>query len=571
MSRIVETQNPEKLLEVSKLRVAFRTANTTIQAVRELSFDLYAGEILALVGESGSGKTVTGLCLNALLPHTAHVDAARLHFFSSASNWVDLRTDAAPLRGKEIGMIFQDAGTALNPIETCGSQIAELIQHHYTCSAGIALQQAKEWITKVGLPDPERIYRAYPHELSGGQKQRIMIAMAMCINPRLLIADEPTTALDRTIQKQILNLMRTLCRASNTAMLFISHDLNLVFDLADRILVMREGEVLETNTAQQILNHPAHPYTAALLACRPTFKTRQHRLPLPEASAVDQFKKENPAQPLEEVPHNPKHASLPCLEVDALSVRFSVRRTRFFEQKKWVQAVDQVSFSLQTGQTLGIAGESGSGKTTLARALMGLVQPHSGSICLDGEALLHADTARWRQLRRSMQLVFQDPFSALNPRITVGEAILEPLRYHQIGINEAERLERVETILRRVGLGMECLNRFPHAFSGGQRQRIGIARALVLNPRILICDESVASLDVSIQAQTLNLLKDLQDEFALTYLFISHDLPVIRFMSDQVLIMQSGKIVESGDAEAVLLNPQHPYTQELLEAMPMFV
>lgn len=554
-----------QILKVEGLHIGF----DGVPAVRGISFSIDAAEIVALVGESGSGKTLSSLALNGLLPAAATWRADVLAFRDAASTWQDLRTSVTALRGVEIGMIFQDPGAALNPLETCGDQVAEALVLRRGMGAAAARAEALEWLSRVGLEDPQRIFRAYPHELSGGQKQRVMIAAAMAPRPRLLLADEPTTALDLTVQKQILELLRGLCRECGTAVLFISHDLNLVRVLADRVLVMRHGEVIEQGTVADVFNQPAQPYTRALLQCRPSLLNRPRRLPvLADFLPEEGLPRHSPAL----VPETTDSTSAPSrqafLEVRDLRVEFPLRRRHLFEKKQWLRAVDALSFRLEAGQTLGIAGESGSGKTTLARVLLGLLRPVAGEVYLQGENILSADPQRWAALRRQMQLVFQDPFSSLNPRIPVGEAILEPLRYHGIGGSEAERREHVAQVLQRVGLSLGDMDRFPEAFSGGQRQRIGIARAIALRPRFLVCDESVSSLDVSIQAQTLNLLRDLQEELGLTYIFISHDLSVIRFMSDQVLVMKGGCAVEFGPAEEVLLQPAHPYTRILLESVP---
>jgi peptide/nickel transport system ATP-binding protein len=554
-----------QILKVEGLHIGF----DGVPAVRGISFSIDAAEIVALVGESGSGKTLSSLALNGLLPAAATWRADVFAFRDAASTWQDLRTSVTALRGVEIGMIFQDPGAALNPLETCGDQVAEALVLRRGMGAAAARAEALEWLSRVGLEDPQRIFRAYPHELSGGQKQRVMIAAAMAPRPRLLLADEPTTALDLTVQKQILELLRGLCRECGTAVLFISHDLNLVRVLADRVLVMRHGEVIEQGTVADVFNQPAQPYTRALLQCRPSLLDRPRRLPvLADFLPEEGLPRHSPAL----VPETTDSTSAPSrqafLEVRDLRVEFPLRRRHLFEKKQWLRAVDALSFRLEAGQTLGIAGESGSGKTTLARVLLGLVRPVAGEVYLQGENILSADPQRWAALRRQMQLVFQDPFSSLNPRIPVGDAILEPLRYHGIGGSEAERRERVAQVLQRVGLSLGDMDRFPEAFSGGQRQRIGIARAIALRPRFLVCDESVSSLDVSIQAQTLNLLRDLQEELGLTYIFISHDLSVIRFMSDQVLVMKGGCAVEFGPAEEVLLQPAHPYTRILLESVP---
>jgi peptide/nickel transport system ATP-binding protein len=555
-----------QILQVEGLHIGFEGA----PVVRGVSFTIDTAEIVALVGESGSGKTLSSLALNGLLPAAATWRADALAFRDAAGNWQDLGTAATALRGVEIGMVFQDPGAALNPLETCGYQVAEALVLRRGMSAPAARAEALQWLSRVGLEDPERIFRAYPHELSGGQKQRVMIAAAMAPRPRLLLADEPTTSLDVTVQKQILELLRGICRQSGTAVLFISHDLNLVRALADRVLVMRHGEVIEQGTAAEVFDRPRQAYTRALLQCRPGLLDRPHRLPVladftPEEAATPP---QRPAFVAGTSAGNPASGQHPFLEVQGLSVAFPLRRRHLFEKRRWLRAVDDLSFRVEAGQTLGIAGESGSGKTTLARVLLGLVRPIAGEVYLQGENVLSADLQRWGALRRQMQLIFQDPFTSLNPRIPVGEAILEPLRYHCIGDSDAERRERVAGVLQRVGLSPGDMNRLPEEFSGGQRQRIGIARAIALHPRFLVCDESVSSLDVSIQAQTLNLLRDLQEELGLTCIFISHDLSVIRFMSDQVLVMKGGCAVEYGPAEEVLLQPTHPYTRILLESVP---
>ena len=554
-----------QILKVEGLHIAFDGT----PVVQGLSFSIDAAEIVALVGESGSGKTLSSLALNGLLPVSARSWADVLAFRDAAGDWRDLTTAAPALRGVDIGMVFQDPGAALNPLETCGYQVSETLVLRRGMSAAAARAEALQWLSRVGLDDPERIFRAYPHELSGGQKQRVMIAAAMAPRPRLLLADEPTTALDMTVQKQILELLQGLCRENGTAVLFVSHDLNLVRALADRVLVMRRGEVIEQGTVADVFDRPGQPYTRALLQCRPSLSDRPHRLPvladfLPEEATLPHRQ----AVVRGTTDSSPVPAAQPFLEVRGLTVDFPLRRRHLLEKRQWLRAVDTLSFRLKAGQTLGIAGESGSGKTTLARVLLGLVRPVAGEVYLQGENILSADPQRWAALRRQMQLIFQDPFSSLNPRIPVGEAILEPLRYHGIGGSDTERRERVAQVLQRVGLSLGDMDRFPAEFSGGQRQRIGIARAIALHPRFLVCDESVSSLDVSIQAQTLNLLRDLQEELGLTCIFISHDLSVIRFMSEQVLVMKNGRTVECGPAEEVLLRPAQPYTKLLLESVP---
>lgn len=555
---------PDQVLWVENLRVEFPFKKELTTAVDGISFDLHAGEIVAIVGESGSGKSLTALSLTGLLPSEARMQAGKLAFRDKQGSWIDLRTAAPAIRGTGIGMIFQDAGTALNPLETCGEQIAEGLRFHFNLTKEAARIQAREWLEGVGLTEVARIYQAYPHELSGGQKQRVLIAIAMSLHPRVLVADEPTTALDVTVQQQILELIKSLAARLGTAVLFISHDLNLVGSFADRVIVMRQGAILEVNKTARIFQDPAHPYTSALLRCRPGIAYKQYRLPVPDEEANEGAKKTEDLPP---ATHSQKEA---WVVAEGLQVRFPVRRKWFWEPPVYVTALDEVGFSLGKGKTLGVAGESGSGKTTLARVLLGLQKPDQGRFWLGGAEIDLQSQLSWSKWRKKMQLIFQDPFASLNPRMSVGEAIIEPMRYHRIGENDAERLHRIEQIIKRVGIPMDYLSRLPAAFSGGQRQRIGIARALVLEPQFLICDESVASLDVSVQAHTLNLLKDLQDEHGLTYLFISHDLSVIRFMSDAVLIMRNGGVVESGVADQIFENPAHAYTKNLLKAVPVY-
>lgn len=561
-----DQRTPAPILKVENLWVSFSNAQGVLPAVGGVSFELNRGEILALVGESGSGKSLTALSIIGLLPSAATWQANQLQFQNKENAWVDLKTNAARMRGMGIGMIFQDAGTALNPLETCGEQIAESLRYHFRLSRSEARARALVWLERVELGEAvARVYGAYPHELSGGQKQRVLIAGAMSLEPRVLIADEPTTALDVTVQQQILTMIRSLCARYGTAVLFISHDLNLVGSVADRVVVMRRGELLEENTTSRIFQQPAHPYTAALLRCRPGMATKEYRLPVPEI--IDGENISRRLYPREEaVPLSPEL----LLEVRDIGVRYPVRKRWPWDSQQYVRALENVHFSLHKGQTMGVAGESGSGKTTLAKVLLGLQKPDEGRLWFGGDEIDMQYPSSWTRWRRAMQLIFQDPFASLNPRMPVGEAILEPMRYHQIGADDTERMELIAQIVDRVGIHMDHLKRMPHAFSGGQRQRIGIARALVLEPQFLVCDESVASLDVSVQAQTLNLLKDLQEEKGLTYLFISHDLSVIRFMSDTVMVLQKGLVVESGDSDRIFSHPSHPYTRRLLDAVPKF-
>nr|MBP9874241.1 ABC transporter ATP-binding protein [Haliscomenobacter sp.] len=518
----------------------------------------------------GSGKTMTALAISGLLSPAANVERGQITLLSKSGNLLDLSkpssVDFQIARGAEIGFIFQEPGTSLNPVMPCGVQIAEAIQLHHDLSWNQSEKQALEWISRVKMDDPERIYRSFPHQLSGGQKQRVVIAMAMCASPRVLIADEPTTALDVTVQAEILRLIKALQSEFGTAVLFISHDLNVVAEVADRVCVLKEGKLIEENRVEELFKNPQQPYSKALMGCRPNLRQPPRRLP-----TLAYF--ENPENAQIEPEGGPRifqASGAPLLEVQRLSAWYPQSRAglRWGKPKNWTKALNGVSFDAFPGETLGIVGESGCGKSTLAKTLLGLLPPHAGQVFYEGRELLSTSPADWPALRRQLQMIFQDPFSSLNPRITALNAILEPLRFHQIGESEQARREWAEEIVTKVGLDFGALNRYPHAFSGGQRQRISIARALVLKPRFLVCDESVSSLDASVQAQVLNLLKDLQEEFGLTYLFISHDLSVIRFMSDRILVMNDGKIIESGTPEEVLSNPRDPYTQRLIKAIP---
>ena len=552
----------ENLLEVQNLTIRFG-ANTVVD---DLSFVLPKGKTLAIVGESGSGKSLTALALLGLLPTEAQLSVQQLHFQPSTEQSFQLQNcqakDWQQIRGKAIGMIFQEPMTSLNPLQRCGQQIDEVLRLHLGLNAQQARQRSLEWLVKVKIQDPERIYRSYPHEISGGQKQRVMIAMAMCCNPSLLLADEPTTALDATVQKDIILLMRELQQEFNTAILFISHDLSLVEGLADQVLVMQQGKLVEKGSSEQIFEHAQAPYTKALLSCRPPLDHKVARL-----ATIDDFvEKEQESEVKNTAPPIQPIASTNLLEVKNLSTWFSVQKSWFGKNRNWVKAVQDASFDIKAGQTLGLVGESGSGKTTLGRSLLRLIEPTAGTIHYNGQNIEKIEAEAMRQLRRELQIVFQDPYSSLNPRLPVGLAITEPMKVHGICSNDQDRVERCISLLEQVGLQADHFTRYPHEFSGGQRQRLCIARALAVQPRFLVCDEAVSSLDVSVQATVLNLLKDLQAKQGLTYLFISHDLAVVRFMCDDIMVMKDGVIVEKGAAEQVFEAPAHPYTQALLEA-----
>jgi peptide/nickel transport system ATP-binding protein len=584
------------LLSVENLTVDFQSQRGSTRAVAGISFAVNRGEVVAIVGESGSGKSVTSLALLGLLAKpAARIESGMARFESEKLGEVDLlqltETQLQQVRGNDISMIFQEPMTSLNPVLTCGYQVVEALLLHTSLSKQEAAARTIELFTVAQLPRPAQIFKSYPHEISGGQKQRVMIAMAMACRPALLIADEPTTALDVTVQARILQLIRDLRREYGTAVLFITHDLGVVAEIADRILVMYRGRVVEQGTVLDIFTRPQHPYTQGLLACRPHLSIGKARLPVvadfmqvdaagnlvARASRVGQEVLQTGFAELRSNVESTKTFPVeqtrstsvkPLLQVENLRVHFPIRKGFFSRTTDFVRAVDEVSFTVYPSETVGLVGESGCGKTTLGRALLRLTEPTAGRILFEGIDLAALPAGELRHRRRDFQLVFQDPYAALNPMLTVGEAILEPLRVHRVGGSRAEQKTRVRELLHTVGLSDDAEQRYPHEFSGGQRQRICIARALALRPKLIVCDESVSALDVSVQAQVLNLLNDLKRELGITYLFITHDLSVARFMSDRLLVMSQGKIVESGPAAEVYAHPQHPYTQQLLAAIP---
>ena len=561
----------DTILSVKGLRVSFEGTNPLV-AVKGLSFTIGKGKTLAIVGESGSGKSLTALALMGLLPATAHVEGERWLRLgqenepaNGLSHLLEKET-MQPIRGKHIGMVFQEPMSALNPIMKVGKQIEEAIRAHQEISTKDARAQAISWLEKVQLPEPAKLFSRYPHQLSGGQKQRVMIAMAMCNHPTLLIADEPTTALDATVQQEILHLMSFLQQEHGTAMIFITHDLAIAASIADDVLVMYQGEVMEYGPSEKVLSAPTHNYTKALLACRPApahkgrplpvladFLPAQERPPisLPIASSANAPAPANPA---------------PILEVRQLGVWFPEKTSQWHKPGTLFKAVDDVSFTINTGEILGLVGESGSGKSTIGKALTGLVPVNSGNILFLGRDLTTLSPREWRRMRTEIQVIFQDPYSSLNPRMAIGDLLTEPMLVHNI-VPKKELKNEALRLLALVQLPADSFTRYPHQFSGGQRQRIGIARALALRPKLLICDECVSALDVSVQAQILNLLKALQPELGLSYLFISHDLSVVQYISDRVMVMQAGKIVETGTAEQVLQSPVHSYTKKLIESI----
>jgi len=564
------------LLQVKNLSVAFGDTG----AVHHISFDVFPGEMVAVVGESGSGKSVTSLSLLQLLPTHTTISGEILFTQKGASavNLLSLpEAGIRSVRGKDIAMIFQEPMTSLNPVFTCGSQVMEAILLHQKVSKAVARKRTIELFEKVQLPDPSQLIHRYPHQLSGGQKQRVMIAMAMSCHPSLLIADEPTTALDVTVQKTILELIKDLQRQNGMSVILVTHDLGLVADMADRVVVMYKGAVVEQGKAAAILKHPQHDYTKALLQCRPSLHQKGERLPVIDttvtgygfkSSDVSEDKKEPEEQIKSKhslpVTRNPE----PILVVENLKVHYTAKNSLFKKSPEPYKAVDGVSFTVSKGETLGLVGESGCGKTTLGRAILRLVPVTSGKIILNGKDLVQLPPEKIIALRKDLQIVFQDPYGSLNPRITIGDAIMEPMQVHGIESGRQQRKDRMIDLLEKVNLKAEHFNRYPHQFSGGQRQRICIARALALNPSFLIFDESVSALDVSVQAQVLNLLNDLKKEFQFTSIFISHDLSVVRYICDRIMVMKQGKIVEEGLAEEVYFNPREEYTKQLINAVP---
>jgi peptide/nickel transport system ATP-binding protein len=564
------------LLSVNNLSIEFHTEASVTEAVRNISFTVNRGEIVAIVGESGSGKSVTALSVLRLLASPpAKYTSGEILFSPSGNekiNMLKLEQDALrQIRGRQVSMIFQEPMTSLNPVFTCGHQVMEAIQLHEKIGGRQAKQRTITLFEQVKLPNPAKIFDRYPHQLSGGQKQRVMIAMAMSCNPSLLICDEPTTALDVTVQKNILQLIKELQQATSMGVIFITHDLGLVKEIADRCVVMYKGEIVEQGSTDKLFQFPAHTYTKALLACRPVLHEKGERLP-----TVSDFMGEDAAKPVR--PVQPTTASGPeqspppgeqqLMQVQHLAVWFPAHRTLLAKPKDFIKAVDDVSFTVFKGETLGLVGESGCGKTTLGRTLLRLIKPTSGNILYNGVDLARLKSAELRRFRKDIQIVFQDPYSSLNPRITIGNAIAEPLKVHGLIEGSHRRKEKVIDLLEKVSLKPEHFNRYPHEFSGGQRQRIVIARALALNPSFVVCDESVSALDVSVQAQVLNLLNDLKKEFGFTTIFISHDLSVVHYVSDRIMVMNKGKIEEIGEAEQVYRNPQSDYTRRLIESIP---
>lgn len=561
------------LLQIKNLSLDFESESGDIPALKQISFSVQKGEVLALVGESGSGKSVTSLSILQLLPvPPARYKAGEIFFSEDGNATTNLLTldkkQLQSIRGNKIAMIFQEPMTSLNPVMTCGKQVTEALLQHKKISPEEARKQVIGWFEKVELPSPEAVFERYPHQLSGGQKQRVMIAMAMCCEPALLICDEPTTALDVTVQKTILQLIKELQQQTGMGVIFITHDLGVVAEIADRALVMYKGEIVEQGGVKDIFLRPQHPYTKALLACRPVNHVRGARLPV-VSDFMDSQSEEKPLIiNLQQGSAAVTASTEILLSVRNVSVWFPAMKSWLGKPLQYIRAVDDVSFEVFKGETLGLVGESGCGKTTLGRTLLRLIEPTAGTITYNGIDLTARKRDELKALRKDIQIVFQDPYSSLNPRLTIGDAIAEPMKVHHLHPTAAQRKDKVIELLEKVNLSAAHSSRYPHEFSGGQRQRIVIARALALNPSFIVCDESVSALDVSVQAQVLNLLNDLKKEYGFTVIFISHDLSVVRYISDRILVMNKGKIEESGPADEVYFHPRTAYTKKLIDSVP---
>ena len=580
------------LLEVRNLKTYFNTDDGIAKAVDDVSFTIYRGETVGIVGESGSGKSVTCLSIMQLIASPpGYIAGGEILYHRSDGTIVDLakasKKEMRQYRGNEISMIFQEPMTSLNPVFTCGNQVMETILLHQDTTKTEAKKLTLELFSKVQLPDPVRVFDAYPHQLSGGQKQRVMIAMALSCNPNILVADEPTTALDVTVQKAILELMDDLRKEIEASIIFITHDLGVIAEIADRVIVMYKGHIVEEGNVLDIFQDPKHPYTKSLLACRPPLKFRMKQLPVvsdfmtvtynekkeriieaKEVSikeVVDKFKITSSVteERLKEL-----EKQTPILEVKGLKTHFPTAKNFWGKTTQWVKAVDDVSFKVYPGETLGLVGESGCGKTTLGRTILRLTEATAGEVLFEGKDILKMTPKELKKVRKDVQIIFQDPYSSLNPRMTIGNAIMEPMRVHGLLENDEARKAKVIELLETVSLEGKHFSRYPHEFSGGQRQRISVARALALQPRFIICDESVSALDVSVQAQVLNLLLSLRVKFNFTYIFISHDLSVVKFMSDRMIVMNQGKIEEMNTADNIYSHPEKEYTQKLISAIP---
>jgi peptide/nickel transport system ATP-binding protein len=557
---------PHPLLSIRDLTISFGKKKNLLEVIHAISFDVWENEIVGIVGESGSGKSVTSLAVMGLLPAKNTQVSGEILFESENILNADAKKMRS-LRGKEIAMIFQEPMSALNPSIKCGSQVAEILKLHLKMSSAEARKETISLFNKVKLPRPNEIYNSYPHQISGGQMQRVMIAMAIACKPKLLIADEPTTALDVTVQKEILALLKDIQQETKMAMIFISHDLSLVSEIADRVVVMYQGDVVESAITSELFNNPKAEYTKALLAARPSLDVRLEVLPTIASISDESFKPVEISSAARARRHRQLYTKKPILEVSDLK-KYYFSNVGLFAKDKVVKAVDGVSFSVFEGETLGLVGESGCGKSTLGRTILQLEDVTAGSIKYYGKELTKLSKRDIQRLRKDIQIIFQDPYSSLNPRLSIGQILMEPMEVHKLIKTKKEGRQKVLELLKKVGLEPTFYNRYPHELSGGQRQRVGIARTIAVEPRLIICDESVSALDISVQAQVLNLLNDLKNDFGFTYIFISHDLAVVKFMADQLLVMNEGKIEELGDADEIYANPKTDYSKRLIAAIP---
>ena len=556
----------KKILDVLGLTISFGENKQETAVVHDIDFSLYENEILAIVGESGSGKSVTSKAIMGLLQDkNTHIKG--LINFEETSLLSLSSKEFAKLRGNDIAMIFQEPMSALNPSLTCGFQVAEILLHHKKVSASEVKKEVLQLFEKVKLPRPQDMYTSYPHQISGGQMQRVVIAMAIACKPKLLIADEPTTALDVTVQKEILQLLKDLQKQTGMSMLFISHDLALVCELADRVLVMYKGDIVEKGTVKEIFEAPKKSYTKALLGSRPTLDVRYKILPTIASIKDNSFIPQSITSQQRAKKHQKIYTKTPLLRVENVAKSY-FSRVGVFGQKQEIKAVNGISFDVFEGETLGLVGESGCGKSTLGKVILQLEKATKGSIFYKGKEITSLKSKDLRSLRKDIQLIFQDPYSSLHPRKIIGQAIIEPMEVHGIGSSKKQRKEKAMELLSRVGLEASYFHRYPHQLSGGQRQRVGIARTIAMEPKLVICDESVSALDISVQAQVLNLLNELKEDFGFTYIFISHDLAVVKYMADQLLVMNKGAIEEIGDADEIYANPVKQYTKKLIDSIP---
>ena len=556
----------KKILDVLGLNISFGENKQKTTVVHDIDFSLYENEILAIVGESGSGKSVTSKAIMGLLQDKNTHIKGRINFEETSLLTLSFK-EFAKLRGNDIAMIFQEPMSALNPSLTCGFQVAEILLHHKKVSASEVKKEVLQLFEKVKLPRPQEMYTSYPHQISGGQMQRVVIAMAIACKPKLLIADEPTTALDVTVQKEILQLLKDLQKQTGMSMLFISHDLALVCELADRVLVMYKGDIVEKGTVKEIFEAPKKPYTKALLGSRPTLDVRYKVLPTIASIKDNSFFPQSITSQQRAKKHQKIYTKTPLLRVENVAKSY-FSKVGVFGQKQEIKAVNGISFDVFEGETLGLVGESGCGKSTLGKVILQLEKATKGSIFYKGKEITSLKSKDLRSLRKDIQLIFQDPYSSLHPRKIIGQAIIEPMEVHGIGSSKKQRKEKAMELLSRVGLEASYFHRYPHQLSGGQRQRVGIARTIAMEPKLVICDESVSALDISVQAQVLNLLNELKEDFGFTYIFISHDLAVVKYMADQLLVMNKGAIEEIGDADEIYANPVKQYTKKLIDSIP---